>query len=126
MDRDREVCGSLTTEPGSPIWSSRVTIETRPVNYTDGPTSLTGYFAWDGARIDRRPGILVIHGGAGLDDHARGRARRLAALGYVALACDMYGEGVPGNRQRIMETIAWLRIGSYAASRAVVWRASIC
>ena len=84
-------------------------IETKPVNYTDGPTSLTGYFAWDGARIDRRPGILVIHGGAGLDDHARGRARRLAALGYVALACDMYGEGVPGNRQRIMETIAGLR-----------------
>jgi len=86
-----------------------VNIETKPVNYTDGPTSLIGYFAWDGARSDRRPGILVIHGGAGLDDHAKGRARRLAALGYVALACDMYGEGVPGNRQRIMEAIAWLR-----------------
>ena len=84
-------------------------IETKSINYTDGPTSLTGYFAWDGARTDRRPGILVIHGGAGLDDHAKGRARRLAALGYVALACDMYGEGVPGSRQRIMEAIAGLR-----------------
>jgi len=86
-----------------------VNIETKSINYTDGPTSLTGYFAWDGARTDRRPGILVIHGGAGLDDHAKGRARRLAALGYIALACDMYGDGVPGNRQRIMEAIAGLR-----------------
>jgi len=86
-----------------------VTIKTKSTNYADGSTSLTGYFAWDGACTDRRPGILVIHGGAGLDDHAKGRARRLAALGYVALACDMYGDGVPGNRQRIMETIAELR-----------------
>jgi len=86
-----------------------VNIETKPVNYTDGSTSLIGYFAWDDARTDGRPGILVIHGGAGLDDHAKGRARRLAALGYVALACDMYGEGVPGSRQRIMEAIAGLR-----------------
>ena len=29
-----------------------------------------------------QPGI--VHGGAGLDDHARGQARRYAALGYVA------------------------------------------
>ena len=102
-----------------------MTIETRPVNYTDGPTSLTGYFAWDGARIDRRPGILVIHGGAGLDEHAKGRARRLAALGYVALACDMYGEA-----SRAIGNASWRRLpGSdriHAASRAVVWRASIC
>jgi dienelactone hydrolase len=86
-----------------------VNLETKSIDYTDGPASLTGCFAWDSARTDRRPGILVIHGGAGLDDHAKGRARRLAALGYVSLACDMYGEGVLGNRQRIMETIGWLR-----------------
>jgi dienelactone hydrolase len=84
-------------------------IDTETVTYSDGSAKLTGYFAWDAARADRRPGVLVVHGGAGLDDHAKGRAGQLAALGFVTLACDMYGEGVPGNRERIMKTIAELR-----------------
>ena len=84
-------------------------IETEDIAYRDGDARLTGFLAFDATRTGKRPGVLVVHGGAGLDDHAKGRARRLAALGYVALACDMYGEGVPGNRQRIMEAIAGLR-----------------
>jgi dienelactone hydrolase len=84
-------------------------IQTEVVPYSDGDVNLTGYFAFDPVRDDPAPGILVVHGGAGLDDHAKGRARRLAGLGYVTLACDMYGDGVAGNRQRIMETIAELR-----------------
>jgi dienelactone hydrolase len=63
----------------------------------------------DDALQDRRPGILVIHGGAGLDDHAEGRAQRLAGLGYVVFACDMYGDGVAGDRQRVMSCINELR-----------------
>ena len=38
------------------------------------------------------PGVLVCHDGAGFGEHARDRARRLAALGYAALAPDLYGE----------------------------------
>jgi dienelactone hydrolase len=86
-----------------------VSIETESVNYSDADARLTGYFAWDASRVDARPGVLVVHGGAGLDDHAKDRARRLASLGYVTLASDMYGDGVAGNRPRIMETIAFLR-----------------
>jgi dienelactone hydrolase len=52
-----------------------------------------------------RPGVLVIHGGAGLDAHAQGRARTLAEWGFVTLACDMYGSEVRGNRDRIMATL---------------------
>jgi dienelactone hydrolase len=52
-----------------------------------------------------RPGVLVVRGGAGLDDHAR-PSRRFAELGYVVLAANMYGRGVPGDRQRIMERMA--------------------
>ena len=40
----------------------------------------------------RRPGVLVFPEAFGLSDHARGRAQRLAELGYVALACDLHGE----------------------------------
>jgi dienelactone hydrolase len=89
-----------------------LTITTELVSYTDGSVPLTGSFASDAGHNRHRgtrPGVLVVHGGAGLDDHAKGRARLIAELGYVALACDMYGDGVAGNRQRIMATIGALR-----------------
>jgi dienelactone hydrolase len=79
------------------------------IRYSDGNTQLTGVLVDDDARQDRGPGILVIHGGAGLDDHAEGRAQRLAGLGYVVFACDMYGDGVAGDRQRVMSCINELR-----------------
>jgi dienelactone hydrolase len=79
------------------------------VAYRDGNTELTGQFTWDAERGEKRPGILVVHGGAGLDSHARGRATRLAELGFVTFACDMYGNGVAGNRERVMARIAELR-----------------
>ena len=84
-------------------------MSTQAVAYRDGNTELTGELAWDAGCGDKRPGILVVHGGAGLDAHAKGRAKRLAELGYIAFACDMYGNGVAGNRERVMARIAELR-----------------
>ena len=87
-----------------------VAINTQAIAYRDGDTELTGQLTWDAERGDkRRPGILVVHGGAGLDSHAKGRAKRLAELGFVVFACDMYGNGVAGNRERVMARIAELR-----------------
>ena len=84
-------------------------ITTKEVEYRDGDTELTGQFCWDAERDEKRAGILVVHGGAGLDAHAKGRARRLAEGGFVTLACDMYGNGVAGSRERVMARIAELR-----------------
>jgi dienelactone hydrolase len=84
-------------------------IATQQTNYNDGNVSLNGVFFWDDSHNAKRPGILVVHGGTGLDDHAKNRARRFAELGYVAFACDMYGEGVAGSRDRIMACINELR-----------------
>jgi len=80
-------------------------LNTQSVHYQDGGTPLTGFLACAEVRDDPRPGILVVHGGAGLDDHAKGRAKRLAELGFVAFACDMYGDGVAGDRGRVMAHI---------------------
>jgi dienelactone hydrolase len=77
------------------------------VEYRDGDTDLTGFRVWPD-EPGCQPGVIVVHGGAGLDEHARGRARRVAALGYVALACDMYGGGVAGDRERVMSCIGQL------------------
>jgi uncharacterized protein (TIGR03435 family) len=84
-------------------------VSKQAIAYRDGDTELTGEFTWDAERGDKRPGILVVHGGAGLDAHAKGRAKGLAELGFVALACDIYGNGVAGNRERVMARIAELR-----------------
>jgi dienelactone hydrolase len=94
--------------------SGATQVRTETIAYRDGDTELTGLFAWNNSMEIKRPGVLVVHGGAGLDDHAKGRARRLAELGFVAFACDMYGNGVAGNRERVMARIAELR-GNRAA-----------
>jgi len=83
-------------------------LETERVAYRDGDARLNGFLAVDAARRDKRPGILVVHGGAGLDDHARGRARRFAEAGFVVFACDMYGDGITG-RDAIVRHIMELR-----------------
>lgn len=40
-----------------------------------------------------RAAVLVFPDAMGLGEHAIERAKRLAALGYVTLACDLHGEG---------------------------------
>ena len=77
--------------------------------YQDEGTWLTGMLCRDETLPHPRPGVLLIHGGAGLDQHARGQARRYAALGYVVLACDMLGDGVAGDRDRVIGCLTALR-----------------
>jgi len=68
-------------------------VKTRAVTYRHQGISFQGHFAWDDAVSGKRPGVLVVHEWWGLNDYAKQRAEQLAALGYVALACDMYGDG---------------------------------
>lgn len=62
------------------------------LEYEDSGKRLRGFIAYDESRTGPRPGILVFHENTGLTDHEKERASRLARLGYVALACDMFGE----------------------------------
>ena len=84
-------------------------IATRDLSYCDLDTSLTGLFCWNEAQEGPRPGILLIHGGAGLDAHAREQACRYAALGYAVLASDMFGDGIAADRERVMTCLLALR-----------------
>jgi dienelactone hydrolase len=86
-----------------------VNIATRVLPYRDLDTPLTGQFCWNDGQEGLRPGILLIHGGAGLDAHAREQACRYAALGYAVLACDMFGDGIAGDRERVMACLLALR-----------------
>jgi dienelactone hydrolase len=89
--------------------ASRTAVLTRTLAYSDLDAPLTGVLHWNEAQPGQKPGILLIHGGAGLDEHARDQARRYAELGYAVLACDMYGDGVAGDRTRVMACLSALR-----------------
>jgi dienelactone hydrolase len=81
-------------------------METRDIEYEADGVRAVGYLAVpDGD--DQRPGVLVCHEGPGLDDHAKGRARRLAdELGYVAFALDYIGGGTRlADMAQVMERL---------------------
>ena len=72
-------------------------VVTESVVYHQGDTELEGYLAYpvdSDAEERKHPAVLVFHEWKGLNDYAKGRARQLAELGYVAFAADMYGRGV--------------------------------
>lgn len=68
-------------------------VKGKVLTYRGGGAELTGYLAWDDKLEGKRPGILVVHEWWGHNDYVRERARQLAAMGYTALALDMYGDG---------------------------------
>lgn len=72
-------------------WGPRV--ESEVFEYSTGGDTYQGYLARNVNDEKPRPAVLVVHEWWGLDDYARARADQLAALGFVALAVDMYGGG---------------------------------
>jgi carboxymethylenebutenolidase len=73
-----------------------------------GGTQVRGYLAHPATAVPL-PAMIVIHEAMGLNDHVRDVAARLANLGHVALAVDLYTrEGGPppmDDRQALMERL---------------------
>ena len=63
------------------------------VNYTLDSLNMGGYIVYDENITGKRPAVLVVHEWWGLNDYSKRRAKELAALGYIAMAVDMYGNG---------------------------------
>lgn len=74
-----------------------VSIVGEEITYETDSTLMRGYVAHNSAIDEERPGIIVVHEWWGHDDFARKKAEKLAELGYVALAVDMYGQGKTAN-----------------------------
>lgn len=69
-------------------------LHTQEVQYKDQDATLEGYLSYKEGLKGKAPGVLVVPDWMGLYDHYRKTADRLAELGYVAFAVDMYGKGV--------------------------------
>lgn len=81
------------------------------VDYTDGDAVCEAYVSVpDGG--GRCPAVLVAHQWSGQSDHERATADRLAALGYVGIAIDVYGKGnrgAPGSSDHSALLTPWLQ-----------------
>jgi len=62
------------------------------IDYHDDAVICRGFIAYDDTASGKRPGVLVFHEGLGPGEHIIERTRRVAKLGYVALAADMFGD----------------------------------
>ncbi|MCI5046959.1 MAG: dienelactone hydrolase family protein [Aquisalinus sp.] len=71
-------------------------IVTELVEYSHNGDTLEAFVALDDSK-SVAPGVLVCHAWAGRSAHEEDVARRLAELGYVGIAVDVYGKGVHGE-----------------------------
>jgi dienelactone hydrolase len=78
------------------------------IEYAVEGDRMVGHLAVDDERSGPRPGVLVCHEGPGLDEHSKGRAERLAGLGYAAFALDYHGDGKPLERDEMMGRLGTL------------------
>src|SRR6476660_4993223 len=63
------------------------------VTYSGSGVTMDGYVVYDANKQGKRPAVLVVPEWWGLVDYPKMRARKLAELGYIAMAIDMYGNG---------------------------------
>ncbi|MCB1843552.1 MAG: dienelactone hydrolase family protein [Halioglobus sp.] len=86
----------------------------------DGVTVCKGvYYTPESIRGEKpsgRPVVLVTHAWDGLVDEIHDKARRLAELGYIAFAIDVYGNGkTETDLSKLMDTL-----GPYMENRALL------
>jgi dienelactone hydrolase len=102
-------------------------IETKEVTYDADGTSMKGFLAYPTGAQGPRPGVIVVHEWWGFNDYARMRARKLAEMGYVGFAIDMFGGGKqashPDDAQKFMMEVVGnpdLMMKRFAAAKALL------
>lgn len=76
------------------IQSGENAMHVEEIEYEADGRRMVGTFAIDDYARGPRPAVLIAHEGPGLDNHAKGRAIRVASLGYAAFALDYQGDGI--------------------------------
>lgn len=72
-------------------------IQSRPHEFDIDGLRVEASIAAEAGAPGKRPVVLVFHDWAGQSDFARERSRRLAELGYIGFAVDLYGKGRRGS-----------------------------
>jgi dienelactone hydrolase len=92
----------------------------RLFDYGAGDDVFEGYLAepQDGNGDVKRPVVIVCHAWGGQHDFERAAADRLASLGYVAMAADVYGKGKRGETQEDCQALMEPLVGDRAELQA--------
>jgi len=80
---------SSSTAPGSDSsnnTNAAPSLKQEGVSYSGDNTTLKGYVVYDENKKGKRPAVIVVHEWWGMNDYPRMRARKLAELGYFAMA----------------------------------------
>ena len=81
-------------------------IKEEAISYSADTVTMNGFVAYDASSDKKRPVVLIVHEWWGLNDYTRSRARQLAAMGYLAMAIDMYGNGKQGDNPEMAGQLA--------------------
>ncbi len=92
---------------------------TQLIEYNDGDTVLEGYAAYEESAT-QKPLVLVGHDWSGRGEFACKAAERVAGLGYVGFALDMYGKGIVGGASDAKRNAALM--APFVADRAMLRR----
>src|SRR5207237_1708656 len=82
-------------------------MQTSHIDYQDDHTELQGYLAFDGTISGPRPVVLVAHDLSWRNEFACKKAEKLAELGYIGFALDVFGKDIIGQtKEEKMQLIA--------------------
>jgi dienelactone hydrolase len=63
------------------------------ISYISDGVTLKGFVIYDESIKGKRPAVIIAPEWWGVNDYIRMRARKLAELGYIAMAADLFGNG---------------------------------
>lgn len=86
-------CNNNNAKSSTNMDTEKVSIKEENITYTLDSVTMNGFVAYNEATNVKRPVVLVVPEWWGLTDYTKNRAKQLAALGYLAIAIDMYGNG---------------------------------
>lgn len=73
---------------------AQIDLQQQTIIYHGDNAAMKGIIVFDKNSKGRRPAVLVVPEWWGLTDYAVSRAKQLAGLGYIAMAVDVYGDGL--------------------------------
>ena len=83
-----------------------VSLKEESITYALNGTMMYGFVVYDQNVKGKRPAVLVVPEWWGLNDYAKSRARKLASMGYIAMAVDMYGDGKVAQNPEQAQSLA--------------------
>ncbi len=76
------------------------------ISYKSHSVTMNGFVVYDENVTGKRPAVLVVPEWWGLNEYAKRRARELAGLGYIAMAVDLYGNGMQADNPELAGKLA--------------------